>query len=60
MENIKIFEEIKNQNQLLKDLFVFMLCREGYNDSEIRSILGKIDNNRIRKIGSGLKRVNKK
>lgn len=57
MENNKLLDELKSQNQLLKDLFIFSLCKEGYNDAEIRAIFGKVDNNRIRKISSGLKRV---
>ncbi|OGZ05934.1 MAG: hypothetical protein A2845_03990 [Candidatus Lloydbacteria bacterium RIFCSPHIGHO2_01_FULL_49_22] len=55
----EILEQIKYQNSQLRDIFIFLLSREGYNDSEIRAIVGSVDNNKIRKISAGLKRIKK-
>ena len=54
----KIIEELKKLNETTKDLFIFLLCKEGFGQKEIRSVFGKIDNARITKINAGLKRVN--
>jgi len=58
MENNKISEELKKLNGTTKDIFIFLLCREGFGQKEIRSVFGKIDNGRITKISAGIKRVN--
>ena len=58
MENNKISEELKKLNETTKDLFIFLLCKEGFGQKEIRSVFGKIDNARITKINSGIKRIN--
>lgn len=60
MEDKKILEELKKQNQFFKDLIVFLLSKERYSDSQIREIVGKVDNNRIRKISAGIKKIPKK
>ena len=54
----KITEELKKLNDTMKDLFIFLLCRDGFGQKEIRSVFGKIDNARITKINAGIKRVN--
>lgn len=56
MEN-KIIEELKKLNDTTKDLFIFLLCKEGFGQKEIRSVFGKIDNARITKIMAGIKKV---
>ena len=55
MDN-KFLEELKKQNDLIKGIFVFLLSKEGYSDSQIRGAIGKVDNNRITKIRTGLKK----
>ena len=57
MDN-KIIDELKKLNETTKDLFIFLLCKEGFGQKEIRSVFGKIDNARITKIKSGIKKVN--
>lgn len=57
MEN-KIFEELKKLNETTKDLFIFLMCKEGFGQREIRSVFGKIDCARITKISTGIKKVN--
>lgn len=57
MDN-KIFNELKKLNETTKDLFLFLLCKEGFGQKEIRSVFGKVDNSRITKISSGIKRAN--
>ncbi len=58
MEN-KIIEELQKLNDTTKDLFIFLLCKEGFGQKEIRSVFGKIDNSRITKIMSGIKKNDK-
>lgn len=60
MDNKKIVDELQNLNKTIKDLFTFLLCKEGYTKEQIRGIFGKIDNNRITKISAGLKNKNNK
>ena len=57
MDN-KIIDELKKLNETTKDLFIFLLCKEGFGQKEIRSVFGKIDNARITKIKSGIKKAN--
>ena len=57
MDN-KIIDELKKLNETTKDLFIFLLCKEGFSQKEIRSVFGKIDNARITKIKSGIKKAN--
>ncbi|MDD2753336.1 MAG: hypothetical protein PHT44_01895 [Candidatus Portnoybacteria bacterium] len=56
MDN-KIINELKNLNEVVKDLFIFLMCREGFGQKEIRTVFGKIDCARITKIASGIKKV---
>ncbi|MFA5831132.1 MAG: hypothetical protein WC878_04875 [Candidatus Paceibacterota bacterium] len=55
MDDKKIVEELQNLNKTIKDLFIFLLCKEGYTKEQIRGIFGKIDNNKVTKIGVGIK-----
>lgn len=57
MDN-RIIEELKKLNDTMKDLFLFLLCKEGFGQKEIRSVFGKVDNSRITKISSGIKKAN--
>lgn len=58
MDNkIKIIDELKKLNETTKDLFIFLLCKDGFGQKEIRSVFGKIDNARITKIMAGIKKV---
>lgn len=56
MEN-KIFDELKKLNETTKDMFIFLMCKEGFGQKEIRTVFGKIDCARITKINSGIKKV---
>ncbi len=57
MENNKlILDELRKQNQFFKEIFIFLLSREGYSDPQIRGVIGSVDNNRITKIRAGLKK----
>jgi len=60
MENKEIITELKNLNKVVKDMSIFLLCREGYTQNQIRKVFGRVDNTRVTQIGSGLKKVNKK
>lgn len=51
----QILEELKTSNKMLSNLLIFALAREGYSDTQIRAIFGKIDNNRIRQLSTGLR-----
>ncbi len=57
MDN-KICNELKKLNETTKDLFIFLLCKEGFGQKEIRSVFGEIDNTRITKIAAGIKKAN--
>ncbi len=57
MEN-KIIDELKKLNETTKDLLIFLLCREGFGQKEVRSVFGKIGNSRITKIAAGIKKAN--
>lgn len=59
MENKEIVKELQALNKTVKELFLFLLCRESYSKSQIREIFGKVDNNKITKIRSGLEKINK-
>lgn len=62
MEDIigkQVFQELKSTNKLLSSVLIFLLAREGYSDVQIRSIFGKMDNNRIRQLSAGLKNKKK-
>lgn len=59
MENKEIIKELQALDKTIKELFLFLLCRENYNKSQIREIFGKVDNNKITKIRSGLEKINK-
>lgn len=59
MDNEELANELKATNKLLSNLFIFLLAREGYTDSQIRAVFGKIDNNRIRQVSVGLKNKKK-
>ncbi len=54
MEQNKIVKQLDVLNKTINDVFLFLLCREGYTSDQIRGIFGKVDNNRIAKIRSGL------
>ncbi len=58
MENKEIIKELKCLNKIIKDLFIFLLCREDYTQGQIRAVLGKVNNTRITQISSGLKKAN--
>lgn len=53
--NKQILQELKTTNKLLSNTLIFLLAREGYTDAQVRAVFGKIDNNRIRQLSSGLK-----
>ena len=55
----KSSSEIQKIEELLKDLFILELGRSGFGRGEIRGVLGKIDNTRISRILSTLKKVRK-
>jgi hypothetical protein len=57
MENKEIVKELKCLNKIIKDLFIFLLCREDYTQGRIRAVLGKVNNTRITQIGSGIKSI---
>lgn len=50
----KIVEQLDRLNKTLNDLFLFLLCKEGYSTEQIRAVVGKADNNRLALIRSGL------
>jgi hypothetical protein len=56
MENTKILKELQDINKTIKEMFIFLLCREGYSQAQIRNIFGKIDNTKITKVGAGVKK----
>lgn len=51
----KIIRQLESLNKNIADLFLFLLCKEGYTKDQIRAILGKADNNRISAMRSGLR-----
>lgn len=56
--NQPILEELKIANKTLSNILIFLLVKEGFGQKEIRPIFGKIDNARITKINSGIKKIN--
>jgi hypothetical protein len=55
----QILQEVKVMNKVLSNTLIFLLAREGYSDPQIRAIFGKMDNNRIRQVSTGLKNKKK-
>ena len=53
--NNQILQELKATNKLLSDIFIFLLAREGYTKPQIRTVFGKMDNDRVRRVIVGLK-----
>lgn len=57
-KNEKFLKELQDINKTIKDIFIFLLCCEGYTQGQIRKVFGKIDNAKITKIKSGIKKDN--
>lgn len=61
IENKQIIKQLEELNKSGSDLFLFLLCKEGYTNEQIRNVVGSIDNNRLTKIRNGLnKKTNAK
>ncbi len=59
-ENKEICKKLDIITNLLKDLLILELGKSGFNSDNVKRVLGKIDNNRLRRIITILNKISKK
>lgn len=55
----KILKQLERLNKTMDNLLLLILCKEGCSYEQIRTVIGKADNNRVAKIRAGLAGKNK-